>query len=244
MIRRLIALSLLAVGCQNSASPVAPIAGMATLRVHIVAEPKAGAPQSDAAVSSFDTPTARNNGAFAKVDYADLSQIVVWIEPVDGSPEKSEPAPLELSLRDPAPPDSVTGVAEVGQPIVLKNTAASPRTIYSVSDGNEFNLGSIAPGASGQAVAKSAGTIEVLAESSPDPLAVIEVAPTQWVKMAHAGDDVTFANLPPGNYRVVSWHPRLPGSQTTVQLAADQVTETQIRVGVNALPKVGPIQTP
>ena len=127
-----------------------------------MAEPKAGAPKVDSSVSSFDTPTARTSGEFTKVDYADLSQIVVWIEQDGGVPQQLFPSkPLSLDLRDPAPSDSVTAVASKGQLIIFKNATGSPQTIYSVSDGNDFNLGSIAPGATGQALVHSAGTIEV-----------------------------------------------------------------------------------
>jgi hypothetical protein len=246
MKRWLIATSLLAVaGCQSIAAPGEHVAGTATLHVHVIAEPKVGAPRADPTISSFDTPTARTTGEFTTVDYADLSQIVVWVEPVNGvSSQQLTAAPLLLDLRDPSPPDSVTAVASVGQRLSLKNATGSPQTIYSVSDGNDFNLGTIAPGASGEAVVRVPGTIEILGDSSEKPLAAIEAAPSPWVKLAHAGDDLMFSNLPPGAYRVVSWHPRLPGSQTSVDLVADQSADAQIRVGVNALPKVGPTQTP
>ena len=244
MKRWLIAILLLPAGCQNAAQPVATIPGLATLRVHVVAEPKAGAPRSDATLSSFDTPMQKNTGAFTKVDYADLSQIVVWLQPGDDSIVGGKRPPVELSLRDPAPVDSVTAVASVGQQVIFKNATGNPQTFYSVSDGNNFNLGSVGPGATAQFTVKSAGTIEVLSESSTDPLAVLETAATPWIKLTRAGDGVTFSNVMPGAYTVVSWHPRLPGSQTQVQLSPDHTADVQVRVGVNALPKVAPVQTP
>jgi len=36
----------------------------------------------------------------------------------------------------------------------------------------------------------------------------------------------------------VSWHPRLPGTEQTITLSADQMAGASIKVGVNELPKV------
>ena len=49
---------------------------------------------------------------------------------------------------------------------------------------------------------------------------------------------VKFLDLPPGLYRVTSWHPRLPGTSTDVTLTADKTAKMTVSVGVNSLPKV------
>jgi hypothetical protein len=60
------------------------------------------------------------------------------------------------------------------------------------------------------------------------------------VSLARSGSSVDFTNLPPGQYKLASWHPRLPGYETILTLSPDQIAAATIKVGVNALPKVGP----
>jgi hypothetical protein len=60
------------------------------------------------------------------------------------------------------------------------------------------------------------------------------------VSVARSGTSVDFNDLPPGECRVMSWHPRLPGSETNINLSANQLSSASIKVGVNALPKVAP----
>jgi hypothetical protein len=121
----------------------------------------------------------------------------------------------------------------------VRNTGAGAGNLYSVSDGNDFNLGSVAPGTTATFTARSEGLIEILNASLKDPVALVYVAPSPWVSLAKSGGTVEFNNLPPGQYRIASWHPRLPGSETTVTLAANQSSTATIKVGVNTLPKVG-----
>src|SRR5207249_369729 len=46
------------------------------------------------------------------------------------------------------------------------------------------------------------------------------------------------ADVTPGDYRLRSWHYRLPGTSTNVTLAPGKSTKSTLVVGVNALPKV------
>jgi hypothetical protein len=227
---------LLLAGCQSSPRPSA---GMASVSIKVMAEPKAGVQTSRGRVMSYDAPGQRGYGDFERVDYSNLGQIVVWLEPEAGS-RPTDPTAGQISVETDArhPTNQVTHVVSVGQTLILRNSRARPEVIYCVSNGNEFDGGSVPPGGQAQYTVKSAGLIEVLAESSEEPVARVYAAPTQWVKLTRAGEIARFNDLPPGKYRVVSWHPRLPGSETSVVLSPNEVTSTSIAVGVNSLPKI------
>jgi hypothetical protein len=168
-----------------------------------------------------------------------LNEIVVWLEPVSGDNAKSPPtaATIEVDARKPA--TSLSAAVSVGQQVVVRNIGPNSGNLYSVSDGNDFNLASVAPGGTAAFTARSEGLIEILNASLKDPVALVYAAPSPWVSLAKSGSSIEFNNLPPGQYRIVSWHPRLPGSQTTITLAANQASTATIKVGVNTLPKVG-----
>ena len=242
------AVTLLA-GC---AAQTRSLPGMALLHMHVVAEPKEGRNIPVAApVSTYDKPSSpkqREQGPYELVDYANLDHIVVWVERASDMPDPTAHATMEAMGTAPAPEiidvDSakknppMSKPVSVGQKVILRNRSSRPASIYSVCDGNDFNLGQLAPGQQGEYIVKSAGLIEVLSDDSSEPVASFYAAPTQWVAMTHSHGNVDFSNLRPGKYNIVTWHPRLPGTSQPIELAPDQNASVTVTVGVNSLPKV------
>lgn len=222
-------------GCQSATGPAS---GLADLRVRVTAEPKEGVATSSAQVQVYDAAAHNQQGAFERLDYASLGNIVVWAEPVLRSTTHQPIPPLELAVSGSGEGDDSIVAACVGQELVLSNRAAHAMDLYSVSDGNDFDLGSVAPGHQGSYVVKSPGLIEILTDASEQPLARVYAVPARHVAVTHSGAEVTFSDLLPGDYRIRSWHPRLPGSVVTVHLSADQTQSAKITVGVNSLPKI------
>ena len=227
---------LVAVGCRQGPRPDA---GMAALRVKVIAEPKAGVQPPPSAVSTHDAPTDQSYGPHARVDYAQLDNIVVWVEAASKpATPPTTPPPLSVDVNPQKSSHGIDGVVSVGQKLVLKNAGSSPQTIYSVSDGNDFELPSVPPNGSGEFVIRSPGLIEIFADASKDIAVQVFATPTPWAQIGRSGQTLDFNNIPPGSYQILSWHPRLPGSNQPVTLSANQVSEATIKVGVNSLPKV------
>jgi hypothetical protein len=214
---------------------------MAALRIRVMAEPKAGFASPADRVSTYDAPVKRTSvsGDFETVDYSALKEIVVWIEPASGTTAKPPQHPASIDLDPQKPATSLALAASVGQQVTIRNTGSNSANLYSVSDNNDFSLGSIPPGGTASFTARSEGLIEILNAKLKDPVALVYAAPSTWVSLAKSGSTIEFTNLPPGQYKIFSWHPRLPGSETTITLSADQVSTATIKVGVNTLPKVG-----
>ena len=233
-------------GCQ-SAAPSSP--GTATLRLNVVAEPKSGAVVADTHVLVYDSPRSFGYGssnssdpnAFEVVDYSALDDIVVWLEPADEATTgagTASPAAIDIDPRKAS--SGLAAAVGVGQKIVFHNTGPKPANLYSVSDGNEFDLGVIPSGATSEYATKSTGLIEVWTDSLQEPVARIYVAPTCWVRLTRSGTTLEFDDLPPGKWQIASWHPRLPGHQVSVDLLPDRVNDASIQVSVNGLPTVEP----
>jgi hypothetical protein len=233
-------MSSLLTGCQMMPPP-AP--GMANVRVNVIAERKMGVVAPEDRVSVYDDAPAANkngSGAFERVDYSALDEIVVWMQPnenVRGAASGIAPASVEVEAKKSAAGLSLA--VSVGQHVVVHNRGSRAGVFYSVSDGNAFDLGSIPAGGQGVFTVGSTGLIEILSDASKDPVAEIYAAPSRWVSLAHSGGSVDFMNLPPGRYKIVSWHPRLPGYEAGITLSPNQIGAADIKVGVNALPKVG-----
>jgi hypothetical protein len=226
-----------AIGCHPGPTPET---GMAALRVKVIAEPKTGVQPPPVAVSTHDTPADQGYGPHARVDYSQLDNIVIWVEPAPGAgPAKAPaPAPMNLTVDPQKSSHGIDAVVSVGQKLVLRNAGAKAQSIYSVSDGNDFELSSVPASGSAEYAVRSAGLIEIFADSSKDIAVQLFATPTPWAQIGRSGQTLDFNNIPPGHYQLVSWHPRLPGSTEPVELTADHVTDASIKVGVNSLPKV------
>jgi hypothetical protein len=224
-------------GCESAPKP-AP--GMAAVRVKVIAEPKAGyRDPNDVSMYDYGPSRPAEGAAFERVDYATLGDIVVWLEPSSGPPATStDSRPITIDFDATKAASGLARPASVGQRLIFHNRGARSSNVYSVSDGNEFDLGSIAPSGHGEYVIKAAGLIEVLSDASKDPIAQVYAAPTKWVALARSGGAVDFTDVPPGRYKLLSWHPRLPGHESAIDLAANQTARATIKVGVNGLPIV------
>jgi hypothetical protein len=235
----IIAMALLA-GCQKGGEP--PLDFVADLRVQVLAQPKVGANMANMHVSVFDEPGNRNadkRNLMQKVDYDSLEDIVVWLEPV----QTNRPMPMLVSPRqiDVNPQSAAARLAActfIRYPIYIRNAGPAPANLYSLSDGNEFDAGVIQPGESALFNPQAAGLVEVFTDSLAQPVARIYVAPTQWNHLTQAGQIVDFPNISPGKWKIVSWHPRLPGHEVLVDLAGGQTVKAAINVSVNGLPQV------
>ncbi len=228
-----IVMGLVAIGCESSRfalhdAPLPP--GVARVRVHVLAKAKNGVKESVQRVATYDaapSQAARPTGQYEHVDYAHLGNIIVWLMP-DRSGGYAMSTPVTVDLYS-----SNIRAASVGQPVALVNDSLKPLSMYSVSDGNEFDL-QIAPKSTGTFLPKSEGLIEILVDPSQPPVALVYAAPTPWVKAVQSGQTISF-DVPSGRYTVHSWHPRLPASETHVSAVDDKVTDCTIEVGVNAL---------
>jgi hypothetical protein len=232
-------------GCQ-SVPPPPSSPGLASLRVQVVAEPKVGSKMAAQGGSrapgvyddASNTPArGTGSGAYETVDYSNVEDVIVSLEPLEGS-GGSTSAPLTVDVGA-AKAGGGIAAASVGQKIVLRNAGARPSDIYSVSDGNEFDFKGVAAGSSVEYVVRSPGLIEVLTDPSKDPAARVYAAPSRWVARTRSGRDVDFVDVVPGRYAVVAWHPRLPGARAEMNLAADRRVKVTLEIGVNALPKAG-----
>ena len=238
--RTLFSLAVIVAGCGLVNPPTRtapPPLGTAVLRLHIVAEPKVGVPAESPDSGEYDD--APSTPGMEHLDYANLPDIVVWLEPMNGNSNRvSGTGSVRIDVDSQHIVGGMAAAVSVGQKIVLHNAGSVAADFYNVSDGNDFDLGRIAPDVGASYTVKSSGLIEVLTDSVRDPVARIYAAPTPWVQLTTAGKTVEFRNLAPGQYRVVTWHPRLPGREMTIVLSANQVATAAAKVGVNDLPKI------
>jgi hypothetical protein len=224
---------------------VQPKPGDAAVVLDGKAKPKAGVKAEHfARVPVYDAAPrpAKATGEYEHVDYNELGDIVVWLEPAgdraSAAPRTTSTSPHVVDV-DPAHPYKTIHAVSVGQRVALRNHSDRAVTFYSVSDGNDFELPPLKPGESAEVEARSEGLIEVLSDPSQPPVALIYAAPSQYVARAQSGKKVIFNDVAPGSYQAIAWHPRIPGATTQLgQVAAGETKRATLQLGVNDLPKV------
>jgi hypothetical protein len=247
----MLASAVLLAGCEGEAPNEAAPAirpGLTAVQIEVVARPKSGYQASpDSAYDSSGAPDPR----YATVNYSRLANVIVWLEPDGQAGAQSEPTTaIRIPLARPGGSGRTSWyVAYADTAVILQNASRAPDRFYSVSDGNPFDTGELAGNAEATVVLHriashveqdsrdaTAQVVEVFSTQWDEPVAGIVVAPTNWAASTRSGQTVTFTNLPPGNFRVVCWHPRLPGAEQRIQLRPNEMTRTQISIGVDSLP--------
>lgn len=240
------ALASLGVGCKTSTGP--------GIHVGVRAEPKAGykpplvSPDGEVfAYGATVEPGPSQQAApvepgFDLIDYRGLGGIVVWAEPQGAAAPTTSPstplprnAAVNLDSKDTTNFQHVYVTSVGGQVTFRGKGVRQGEYILRTQWGDVLDLPPVfAP--------DRPGVVEVLpayAEGQHEPVALIYVAPTTWVRKVRNGQRVTFAPLSPGRYRVSTWHPVLPGRTQVVDVAAGPLVKLTLSVGVNSLPKPG-----
>jgi hypothetical protein len=237
----LVAMAALAPGCA-SGPKMAP--GKSAAEVAVKAEPKKGYhppsdPASYASGEQMGSPSAPA-GPMTLLDYNGLYGIVVWLEPVSGSIANSTPQSFSLaSPNSKTVDDSNPRVGAIGDRLVILNRATATDTFYlRFDDGSVASIGSIGGGKTGAYVFKRAGAQSVISDSQDKPIDRFFVTPSPLYHVTHCNSTVSFKDVDPGEYRLRSWHYRLPGSSTNLTLVAGKAAKSTVVIGVNALPKV------
>jgi hypothetical protein len=231
-------------GC-SSGPKIAP--GKSAAEIAVKAEPKKGYhPPSDPASyaggpsDQLASPSATTGGQFAVLDYNGLYGIVVWLEPASGPIPNPIPQTLPLASPNPkAVDDASARVVAVGDRLVILNRSTKTDSFYlRFDDGSIAQIGSIGAGKTGAYVLQRPGAQFVVSDSLDRAIDHLFVASSPMYKVTHCNSTVTFNDIAPGEYRLRSWHYRLPGSSTSLTLVPGKVAKSTVVLGVNSLPKV------
>jgi hypothetical protein len=231
----LIGLTCLFAGCasQNNSDGYSPLGGT-NLVVKVIAQPKAGwnDPRND---SSYTGLRPGEPQQLETTDYSSLDEIVVWVESLGSSSYIGTAPNTSIDLSGADPSLKVGGWGGIWD---LRNkTGRTLEVFLRTEDGKVMNLGNV-PGPGTSLAPRVQGYVEVMTNASDQPVGRVFIAPTPYVQLAKANTAITFLAVPPGKAKIHTWHPRLPGSTTEVNLGENRTTNATVTVGVNSLPKV------
>ena len=144
---------------------------------------------------------------------ADLSDVVVWLEPSKPLPTQAgDPPPLHARLlqKNKMFTPHVL-VIQVGTVVDFPNADPIFHSAFSNYNGQLFDLGLYAPGSTKSVLFKRAGIVRVFCNIHPTMSAIIVVLDTPYYTSAKSGGEFQISDLPPGNYELHAFDERATG---------------------------------
>ena len=142
---------------------------------------------------------------------------VVYAEPLEGSAPPRPAPPAAIEQRDKTFTPRVLAVP-VGTTVRFPNSDAIFHNVFSLSQGNVFDLGLYRAGASKSRTLTTPGVVRLFCNIHPQMTAVVVAVPTPWVTVAGAGGAFRL-ELPPGRYRVTALSERAEAVTAEVAVA-------------------------
>jgi plastocyanin len=142
---------------------------------------------------------------------------VVYAEPLDRAAPAQPGPPTAIEQRDKTFVPRVLAVP-VGTVVRFPNSDGIFHNVFSLSQGNAFDLGLYRSGASKSRAMSTPGLVRVFCNIHPQMTAVVVTVPTPWVTVTGAGGAFRL-DLPSGRYRLTALSERAAAVTTEVTVS-------------------------
>jgi len=160
---------------------------------------------------SFQTRRGQNPAA---------NETLVWLEPLGNvHVTKRLPAKFSMVTRGKLLVPHLLAIP-VGSTVEFPNDDPISHNLFSLSTPNGFDLGLYRKGSGKAHKFDTAGIVNVYCNVHPNMSAVIHVMPTPYYTFADPGGAYSFADVPPGRYRVVAWNEQGGTADSTLDVGA------------------------
>jgi len=236
-------------GCASAPSYPEPQGSNGQILVNLKGEPKVGVrwPWRQEVRDEYDFKRegVDQGEAFERVDYGDLKDVVVVADPGRALPEPTPgpvPAADELKLdRDGFSRVQLLAVAggQASQAsFALINRRSSAVHIYGFNEADESFEATVGANARSTVVVPGTGRYDIFCDEDESLHCVLFVTDRPaWI--GSSGSGAFFDELPPQEYTVTVYAPRLPEWSTKVTVTTGKRATLTARLTVNNLPKVG-----
>jgi plastocyanin len=136
----------------------------------------------------------------------DLGDAVVFLE---GLRDPAPPTRFDVTISDKAFAPHVL-VVPVGSTVAFPNHDPFDHNVFSVSEGNSFDLGLYGRGEGKSVTLQHPGLVRVFCNVHPRMVALVLVMGTHHYAQPGADGSFTINGVGPGSYRLHVWHERAP----------------------------------
>ncbi len=153
----------------------------------------------------------------------DLRDVVITLE---GAPEPEAAAatdPPRMEQVNQSFQPRVLAVA-VGTVVEFPNLDPIFHNAFSYSKAKRFDLGKYGQGKTERVVFDKPGVVRVFCDIHSNMSAYIYVAPSRWVAQPDRKGGFALADVPPGEYKLLLWHPEFGTRSKTVKITEPKTT--------------------
>lgn len=147
------------------------------------------------------------------------NETLVWLEPAsaDVKVPKRPAATFQMVTRGKMLIPHVLAIP-AGSTVTFPNDDPISHNLFSLSPGNNFDLGLYRRGAGKQETFTTAGVVNVYCNVHPNMSSVIHVMSTPWYTFADQNGNYAFSDIPAGKYRLVAWNEQSGTTQSPVEV--------------------------
>lgn len=180
------------------------------------------------------TPVATVSGRLKVIDRGgqaapDVEQAVIWLVPIRGAPPAVAAVRADVTTERRTFSPHVT-VVPIGSTVRFPNRDGFNHNVFSLSDGNQFDLGLYERGEGKSAAFATTGIVNVFCNVHSTMSAIIVVRNTPWFAQPSVDGSFTIASVPPGEYVLHTWHERAQESTQSVTVAAQGLQLPDLQV--------------
>jgi len=143
----------------------------------------------------------------------DVPQAVIWLTPVRGTAPAVPPARADVTTEKRTFSPHVI-VVPVGSTVRFPNRDGFNHNVFSLTEGNTFDLGLYDRGDGKSTQFLNAGIVSVFCNVHSTMSAIVVVRNTPWFAQPSADGSFSIPNVPAGEYQLHLWHER---TQETVR---------------------------
>ncbi len=173
-------------------------------------------------------------------DSADLSNIVIWLTPLDPDATRVAPAgrpsPRIAQINKSFDPHVLA--IQVGTPVQFPNKDPFLHNVFSLFDGKRFDLGFYEAGSSKTVHFDRPGVSFLFCNIHPEMSGAVVAVDTPYFGMSDRNGRVSIANVPDGRYQLSVWYERslpedLKAAERTVLISDSSRLLDPVRVVEN-----------
>lgn len=156
-------------------------------------------------------------------------RLVVYLEPIDAV-RWEVPAAAEIRQKDAVFRPSFLVVC-AGQRVAFVNDDDIFHNVYSPSGAKPFDLGLYKSRTTKKVTFDKPGVVKVHCSIHETMNALIYVAPSPFYAVLEGGGAFAIEGVPPGRYKLRTWHRRFPAGGAEVVVGEGKRAEVQVRLG-------------
>lgn len=153
----------------------------------------------------------------------DVQQAVLWLTPARGTMPAVAPGRADITTENRTFSPHVT-VVTAGSMVRFPNRDGFNHNVFSLTEGNQFDLGLYERGEGKTATFATPGVVNVFCNVHSTMSAIVVVRNSPWYAQPSADGSFSVGNVPPGDYVLHLWHERAGESTQPVTVAAQGLT--------------------